>query len=434
MANILPFNGYRYNAAMRADMGRLVAPPYDVIDPALRDTLWRLSEYNISRVTKADRNEQAPSGNPYEAAGALWERWLAQQIVQRDAQPAVYVYEQNFQVHGRKFSRTALVSRVQLEPPGKGVLPHENTLAGPKADRLLLMRATRTQFGQVFGLYPDPAGEVDALLEQAKKGWPIVHAPESEDLLHRLWAITDPAVIARIQALMAPKEILIADGHHRYETSLGYMAENPGNELARYRMMALVNMSNPGLVVLPIHRCVKGVKDFQAERLLKGLRKDFDVRAYPSDKPGARAAVTEEVRRDQAAGKHAFVLLLKDGAHWVVSLRNEKAMDAIKGRSEAWRRLDVTILHQLILEPLLGITPERLAAESNIEYVHDFPHAIDHAAEEVRAGHCQALFLLNPTRVEEVQSVAHNHERMPQKSTYFYPKMYGGLVFYRMAE
>jgi uncharacterized protein (DUF1015 family) len=432
MAEIAPFKGYRYNTAVAGEMRKLIAPPYDVISPTLRDTLYRLSQYNIARITKADRREASP--NPYSAASDLWERWRKEGIVGAEDQPALYVYEQYFDVHGQKFSRTALISLVRLQKPGEGVLPHENTLSGPRADRLELMRSTHSQFGQVFGLYDDPARTVDAVLNEAKKGLRLFSASDRTDLLHRLWAITDPEKIRVIQEALRDKEILIADGHHRYETSLAYQAENPDNPAAQWRMMSLANMNNAGLVILPTHRLVKNLKEFDAKALLAAARKVFQIKTYPGATTAVLTAVTEAVRDLQAEGRHAFGLTVGDGNYYALILRDPEAMDGDTSHSVAWRRLDVTILHKLLLEDLLGITAEQLQVESNIEYVQDFPHVVEEAAERVRKGECQALFIMNPTRVEEVQVVARNHERMPQKSTFFYPKVYTGMVFYCMKD
>jgi uncharacterized protein (DUF1015 family) len=432
MAEINPFRGYRFDPSVAGEMSRVIAPPYDVIDADLRDILFRLSAYNISRVTRADRIENSPTGNPYSAAGDLWAEWRRQGVVKQDAEPALYVYEQVFEVHGRRLSRTALTAALKLEEPGGGVLPHESTLAGPRADRLELMRATRTQFGQVFGLYADPSGAVNGMLGEVKKRRPLVQASDRQDLLHRLWAETDPALIGRLQNEMREKEILIADGHHRYETSLAYRKEHPELASANLRMMSLVNMADSGLVILPIHRLVKNVQGFKPQAFLSELRRAFEIKMYPGDIAAVRGAVLDAVREQQGQGRHAFGLYMGDGAHRVIILRSDSLMDAGDGHSEAWRRLDVPILHRLILEKIMGITAERVQGEANIEYIQDFPHALDTAADRVRAGECQALFLLNPTRVEEVQAVVRNRERMPQKSTFFYPKMYTGMVFYCM--
>jgi uncharacterized protein (DUF1015 family) len=431
VAEIIPFRGYRYDTRVTDDLGKLIAPPYDVIDAALRDTLFRVSPCNIAHITRADRVENAPGG-PYAAAGELWAQWRRQGIVKQDDPPCLYVYEQFFVVHGRRFSRTALVGAVRLEKFGGGVLPHEHTLAAPRMDRLDLARATRAQLGQVFGLYNDPAGAVVRLLDPIKKGRPIAQAADRQDLLHRLWIVSDPQVIAALQKALRDKEILIADGHHRYETSLAYSEEHPELESAKFRMMSLVDASSAGLVILPIHRLVKELKDFQPEGFAAGLRHAFEVKLYPGDTPAVRSAVLDAIRELKDDGRHAFGLYLGDKNHRVLVLRREDLMDARQDHSQAWRRLDVSILHRLILEEHMGITPERLEAEANVEYVQDFPHAIQEAADRVGAGECQALFLMNSTSVAEVQAVAAQRERMPQKSTFFYPKIYTGMVFYSM--
>jgi uncharacterized protein (DUF1015 family) len=431
VAEIIPFRGYRYDTRAVENLGKVIAPPYDVIDAPLRDTLFRLSPYNIAHITKADRVENS-SGGPYAAAGLLWARWREQGIVKQDDQPCLYVYEQFFEVHGRPFSRTALGCALRLEPFDGGVRPHEDTLAGPRMDRLELTRATRAQFGQVFGLYNDPSGAVARLIEPIKKGRPIALAADRQDLLHRLWMISDPALIAALQKALRDRDILIADGHHRYESSLAFSQEHPNVQPAQYRMMALVDASSVGLVILPIHRLVKGLRDFDPERFTAGLRRAFEIKLYPGDTPAVRSAVLDAIRELKEEGRHAFGLDLGDKNHRLLILRREELMDARQDHSRAWRRLDVSILHRLILEEHMGITPARLEAESNVEYIQDFPHAVQPAADRVRARECQALFLMNPTSVAEVQAVADQRERMPQKSTFFYPKVYTGMVFYAM--
>ncbi len=426
MADIIPFRGTRYVPGTAGDVGRLISPPYDVIDANLREVLFHQSEYNIARIIKADRGSDDA---PYAGAADTWQAWRRAGVVAPDDRPAFYVYEQCFELHGRKFSRTGLIALVRLTSLGEGVLPHESTLSGPRADRLELLRATRTNFGQVFALYPDPENHVDQLLDEVKQDRPAGQTADRQQQLHRLWAISDPERIERIQALMRDKRLLIADGHHRYETALAYRAENPDWPPAQYRMMDLVNTANVGLVVLPTHRLVKNVAEFDPEKLLARLRKHFDVRAYPGDSHAVRSAVVEAIENRQRQGGHAFALCLGDGRHYELVLRDASAMDDVADRSDAWKQLDVTILHHLILERILGITSEQIQAQTHIEYIQDFDHAIRAAAERVHAGQAQALFLINPTRIEDVLAVAENGERMPQKSTFFYPKVYSGLVF-----
>ena len=431
MAEIIPFRGYRYDTRVAENLEKLIAPPYDVIDAPLRDTLFRVSPYNIAHITRADRVENTPGG-PYAAAGRLWAQWCEQGIVKQDGPPCLYIYQQFFEVHGRRFSRMALVCAVRLEPFGGIVLPHEDTLVAPRMDRLDLARATRAQFGQVFGLYNDPAGAVVRLLDPIKKGRPISQVADRQDLLHRLWIVSDPPIIAALQQALRGREILIADGHHRYETSLAFSQEHPELESAKFRMMSLVDSASAGLVILPIHRLVKGLKDFNPQGFAAALRRAFEVKLYPGDTPAVRSAVLEAIRELKENGRHAFGLYLGGKDHHLLVLRREELMDVRQDHSQAWRRLDVTILHRLVLEEHMGITPERLQAEANVEYIQDFPHAVQEAADRVAAGEGQALFLVNPTSVAEVQAVAAQRERMPQKSTFFYPKIYTGMVFYSM--
>jgi len=429
MAEFVPFCGYRFDPAVAGDLGSVIAPPYDVIDGALRGMLYRQSEHNIARLTHADR---LPGDRPYETAAKLWSEWRAGGVVKRDQQPSFYVYEQLFQAHGRNFSRMALLGLVRLKPADQSILPHEDTLTGPRVDRLDLLRATRTNFGPVFGLCPNGGSRLAGLLAEVKSQPCLVQATDRERNLHNLWTVSDPEFVRQVQEVMAGTEILIADGHHRLETAVAYAAENPNWPAAQYRLIALVNMADPGLLILPIHRCVKKVADFAPREFLERLRRHFDVRTYPGERPAVRNAVRDAMAEQRREGRHAIGLFLGDGNHYMLMLRREESLDELKGRSLAWRTLDVTILHYLILEKDLGITEERLRAESNIEYVHDFPHNLLAAAERVSSGQCQALFLLNPTPVDEVLAVARQHERMPQKTTFFYPKLYTGMVFYCM--
>jgi len=426
MAHIIPFRAGRFDPAVAGELGKLIAPPYDVISIPMRDALIHASEYNVARITRADRE---PTGTPYAQTARLWKSWHEQGVVRHDPTPAIYVYDQLFELSGRKFSRTGMITLARLEKLGDGILPHEHTFAAPRADRLELLRATKTQFGLVFALYPDPENRVDAILEQAKTAPPLLQTADRDNQLHRLWAITDPPVIARLQEIMHPKRLLIADGHHRYETALAFQNENPHWEPANYRMMVLVNTANVGLVVLPTHRLVKGLPNFDREDFFARLRKDFDIRPYPGHSRPVRAAVISAIRAQQERGKHAFGLILSGGKHYILILRSIRSMDNVPNRSEAWRKLDVAILHHLVLEGALHITPAQIEQEACVEYIQDFPQPIKQAADRIRSGDAQACFLLNPTRIEDVLDVAQNGERLPQKSTFFHPKVYSGLVF-----
>jgi uncharacterized protein (DUF1015 family) len=424
MADIIPFRGTRYCPSEAGDISTLVSPPYDVIDAQMRHVLFGLSDYNIARIIKADRQD---GDAPYAPAAALWRSWREAGIVGRDPAPAVYVYEQRFEVDEHRFVRTGIIALVRIEEAG-GVLPHETTLSGPRADRLELLRATQTQFGLVFGLYADPERRIDRLLESAKDAAPLAHACERQKECNRLWALTDPDALRDIQAAMADKELLIADGHHRYETALAYRRDHPDWPAAGYRMMALVNTADEGLVILPTHRLVKGLADFDAGAFLARLRRDFDVRTYPGRGEAVREALLDALHAARSEGRHAFGLDVGDGNHYLLTLHSLESMADLPDRSETWRSLDVAILHHVILDKALGITAERLAAQAHLSYIHDFAHARRAAAERVSRGEAQALLFLNPTRIDEVISVARKGERMPQKSTFFYPKVVTGLV------
>lgn len=426
MAEIIPFRGTRYDPALAGSADRLIAPPYDVITPDMRDALTHISQYNIARIIKADRE---PTDTPYAQAARIWQAWQKDGIVRRDDQPAIYVYEQHFEIKGHKFSRTGMICLTRIRELGDGVYPHEHTLTGPRADRLQLLRASKTHFGLVFALYPDPQKQIDNILNQAKTAEPITQAADRDNQLHRLWAITNTDTITHIQRLMREKHLLIADGHHRYETALAFRNENPQWEPAQYRMMALVNTANVGLVVLPTHRLVKNIPGFDPATFLARLRKHCQIKPYPGRGKAARTAVITAIRDYANQGRHACGLVLSDGKHYLLLLRSTEAMNDIAGHSEEWRNLDVAILHHLILEQTLGITPEQILEQTHIEYIHDFPHEIETAAKRVLAGKADACFLLNPTRINQVLAVAQNNERMPQKSTFFYPKVYTGLVF-----
>jgi len=429
MSQIAAFRGVRFDLQQVGDLGHVISPPYDVIDADLRARLFDRSAFNIARIIKADPDAGGPEAQPYTAAGALFEQWVADGVLRQDPEPAVYVYEQQFDLAGKRLARTGMVALVRLEEFGKGVMPHERTFSGPKADRLNLLRATRAHFGQIFSLYPDAEGTVDRLLEQAKTAPPLGETTDAEGVTHRLWAITEASTIQEVQQAMAEKALFIADGHHRYETALNYSKERPESESAKYCMMTLVNMANEGLLILPTHRLVRNVADFDPGRLLDAAREHFDVTLFGGSDDQARAEMLEALGQ---AGEHAFGLYMNDGNHYLLVLRDPQAMDTVADRSETWRRLDATILHTLVLERILGIGSEELAAESNVEYIKDIGPAIDQSVTKVEREGCQAVFFMNATRADQVEAVARAGEKMPQKSTFFYPKVYTGLVINKL--
>ena len=421
MVDFSAFRGVRYNAEKVGDLRDVVAPPYDVIDEPQRQALFARSPHNVARIIRAD-----PSDG-YAGVAETLRAWRREGALRRDARPAVYVYEQRFEAGGQERRRAGLIGLVDLADAERGVLPHERTLSGPKADRLDLLRATRMTFGQVFVLYRDAAGVTDAVVDAVKAADPL-DAPVAEDgVEHRLWAITDAEAIRRVSEALVGQRLLIADGHHRCETALNFMRENPDAPGARRRMMTLVNMSNPNLVIFPIHRVVRDIEDYDAAALLKRLEPRFEVRAFDGEGDPARQAMLAAMSEARAEGRNAVGLFLNDGSYRMAVLGDA---GPLADEPPALRRLDVVVLHKLILEPGLGIDAEALAAESHVDYIKDTGNGAVEAVERVRSGRGQAAFFLNPTSPEDVEAVATSGERMPQKVTYFYPKVYTGFVMH----
>ena len=413
MAEVLPFRGLLYDPrAGRAD--DLVAPPYDVITPSDRAALEAKSPYNIVRV-------DLPQGeDKYAKAARELRRWVEEGVLRRDAAPALYRYHQVFSVAGKEHTRKGFICRVRLRRFAEGVvLPHERTLSGPRLDRLELMRACRANLSQVFGLYPDPRGSVDGELSATESAAPAIEARLAPGVVHRIWRLTDPAAHRRIAEVMAEKKIYIADGHHRYETMLALrdelrpQARSPRSAI-EYGSMFLTAMEDPGLQILPTHRVVHGLAGFDLEAVLRRLRERFDVEQV-------EAAGAEKLRALLAKRERSYLLASGDRLSLLTLRPGEER--TVPG-PEVLRTLDVPILHALILEEILGIDRAAQERQTNLRYLKDFQAAL----EEGRRPDVQAAFLLNPTRIEQLKAVADAGEVMPQKSTFFYPKLASGLV------
>lgn len=431
--DVIPFKGYRYNHEVVSDAAQCIAPPYDVIDPADQEKLYQQNQYNIVRITKGKTEDpENTAGDVYSRAAQYLQGFIADSALKADQADSIYVYAQDFTVAEQTYRRSGFVALGKLEGYGEGIKPHEQTLAGPKADRLNLMRATKSQIGQIFMLYSDPSCTIDKILAKACQGEQLLKLEDEDGVVHSLFAVTDSDEIATIQSVMANHEVFIADGHHRYETSLNYYEETK-NPAAAHRMMTFVNTHNEGLLVLPTHRLVRNVENFSAPELIGKLQDHFDVAclSYTDsvDKQEKRKAMLAALQHEFESNEHAIGLYCDDGAFYVATLRDISAMEkAVPSHSDAWRKLDVSILHKLVLEQLLGIDEAALTAQTNVDYIKDFGQATLHAMDRVDSGECQALFFVNPTRIEEVEAVAAAGEKMPQKSTFFYPKIFSGLV------
>lgn len=421
MADIRGFRGMRYDTGKAGDIETLTCPPYDIISEEQRAGYLARNPCNVIRL-ELPRGEE-----PYQEAGQTLARWLEEGILKADMDAGMYIYEQEFlsQVdRGEPQRLRGLICRVRLEAFDAGVvLPHEETLSKAKADRLQLMQATGCNFSQIYCLYEDEGHVTRRRLDNLAAGSAPRYAFSDGLVTHRLWVVNDPAVMAALQEDFAGRKLYIADGHHRYETALHYRdllreqdAWCPGSD---YVMMMLADMADPGLVVFPTHRLVRGLAGFDSAALLDNCGEYFAVAPQP-DRQAAQAALDAAYRE----GRHTFAYF--DGRGWhTLTLRDMAVMETLlPEKSPAYRGLDVSILHTLVLERLLGIDRENMANQRNLTYTRDPQEAV----AAVEAGDACCCFLLNPTRVEEIGAVAACGEKMPQKSTYFYPKLITGLV------
>lgn len=432
MADIRAFRGLVYNPEKVADQSSVVAPPYDIIPPEGQDALYRQSPYNVIRLELGKEfPTDGDSDSRYTRAAGFLKEWLDSNVLVVEREPAIYLCHIHYNVKGAERLLRGFICTVRLEEFGTGkVLPHENTLSGPKTDRLNLMRATAANFSQIFSLYSEPEGQVMATLEAGRDAAPMTRMTDSAGYLHQLWRVTDPAAIEKVRAILHEKPIFIADGHHRYETALNYCRERGGSvaggsdEGYRSVMMFLANMDDDGLTVLPTHRVVKEISVPPLPRLLESLSGYFIIRKLAEGED----AIDELA--GAGAGHHIGMLSGEDGHCYLLTLRDVAVMDQLLGSeaSAAYRHLDVTILQTLVLDKVLGITAEKLKEHRFVHFIKN-PEDADRA---VRSGDYSLAFFLNPTKIEEVRDVAAAGEKMPQKSTYFYPKLLTGLVMNKL--
>jgi uncharacterized protein (DUF1015 family) len=432
---IEPFKAYRFNEGVVGDVGKCIAPPYDVVSPLQQQRLYEKSQYNIIRITKgitAPADNQ--NNNQYTRAAELLRAWISKGVLVQDKKDAIYAYVQDFQIGGADFQRLSFIALGKLEEFGAAVRPHEQILSGPLADRLNLLRATQARFGLVFMLYEDSQNIADKAIQRVIVNEPLIDFIDDDAVRHRIFAMTDKNDIASIAKVMREKTCVIADGHHRYTTALIYAKENPA---AQYQILAFCNTCHEGLVVLATHRIVGGLDNFNSKDLLGGLKTGFNLTEYPFDsaqsKEAAKKKMLNRMKAEHQKDKNAFGIYCGDGVFYAAVLADKNAMDkAADNMSHAWRTLDVAVLQKLVLERLLGISDEQLVNGKYIEYVKDSDNAIDDIIAKVDDGCKQAAFFLNPPKIRQIQEVAEHGERMPQKSTYFYPKVFTGLTIQKL--
>ena len=426
---------------MVGDVGSCIAPPYDVISPDQQQQLYEKSKYNIVRIIKGKTTaSDKDNNNQYTRAADYLNTWIEKGVLKRDSAETIYAYVQDFELAGTQFQRGSFIALAKLEEFGKTVRPHEETFEEPKIDRLNLKRATVAKFGLVFMLYEDQRKIADKIIQNAARQQPLVDFFDEQNVRHRLFAITAREDIETIVKMMLDKSCIIADGHHRYETALNYYRET-GNPAAGYQMTAFVNTRHGGPIVLAAHRLVCNIENFQLEKFIAALKENFEIAEFQFDSPGtppqaktdAKQKMSAQMKAEYDKDKNAFGIYSANNAFYVAVLKDRQAMDsAAPNMSGAWKSLDVSVLHKLVLEKLLGIGEKELAGGANIEYVKDTGNAVDESIAKVDTGQRQLAFFVSPPKMQQLRMVTAAGEKMPQKSTYFYPKMYTGLTINKL--
>ncbi len=414
MADIQPLRALHYDQSLTGPLANVTAPPYDVIDAQQREELLKRSPFNVVAV-------DLPKGqpDPYARAGELFEAWQLQGAVVRDPEPALWAHTQTYTgPDGQARTRKGFFCRVRIEGYGPGrVRPHERTHPGPKEDRLRLMRTTRTNLSPIFSLFSDPTNAAWKALEPATESAPWGEVTDAEGTVHKLWRVTDPQPIAAVQQATSDVELLIADGHHRYETADTYAQELGDEGEHRYMLMCLVALEDPGLTVFPTHRLVRGLDRARQERLRETLHRDFEIAEVPLEQLAPQPGTGPlELGYIDAHHQQPYRLKLKDQAI---------ADAALPDFSEAYRSLDTGVLEALILKGTLGLSDDDISHFNGLFYAR----STEEAVAMVRSGEYDAAFLMRPTLVEQVRKIAASGENMPPKSTFFYPKLLTGLLF-----
>jgi len=450
MARIYPFRALRYNLA-QVTAQDVVTQPYDKISPAMQQAYYQRSPYNLVRIILRMPELFDGEGDLYANAARDFDSWRKAGILEQERQPCVFACVQRFALPGENGvvrERRGFIALGELYDYSREVVfRHEQTLSKPKSDRLNLLRATRAHFGQIFMLYSDPAHSAEAVLfsNGAGETLPDIEVTDEYGVVHRVWKVTDPARINLLTTGMEDKKLIIADGHHRYETALNYARERgavktmeacervggglpqpPYPEAAA--MMTFVNMDSEGLVILPTHRVVFGLEGFEAGRLLQAAEPYFEVEELKDKDPAAALTrVQGTAYRVQGEPRTAFVAVTASGWH-LLTAKREAVAEALKAIPARQRRLDIVQLHGLVLEKLLGISPEAIRDQTHLRYLREAAEATD----QVARGEANVAFLMNPVTMEQLREVAFAGEVMPQKSTDFYPKLLSGLAIYAL--
>lgn len=437
MAEIAPFRAIRYAASRGRALGQLLAPPYDQVSQEQRDELLHRSAHNVIHLTLGeDRPGDVPGANRYTRAGGYLRTWLAEGVLRHDPAPAIYPLEERFwSPDGRDLRRRGFMAAVRLHEFSEGVIvPHEKTLSAPRADRLENLRHLRANISPLFGLYRDDGQGTARALDEATAGDPAAETDTEDGVHHRLWRVEDPALVRAFQDVLAPRRIFIADGHHRYESSLAYRrlveAEHPGLPATgghHYVLMFLCPMNDPGLFMFATHRLLFGLEGFALAPFLARLEPYFRVDVIDEDlrRPAGRAWAISKLAEHGGKASTFLMITAEDRRARVVTLRDDVDLSgAGLPASPTLQALDVTVLHSIVLQHLLGLSPEAQERQQNVTYVRDAGEAVN----RVLSGEHQVGFLVNPTPMWQVEALGDVGETMPQKSTLFYPRLWSGLA------
>jgi uncharacterized protein (DUF1015 family) len=438
MTEIRPFRGVRYNPQMVPDLASVLCPPYDIISPQLQEELYRNNEYNFVRI---EYNRELPQDNPqdnrYTRSATHIQDWIKKEILKLEVEPAIYIHQHHFTCQGKQYKRDNIIASIRLEEwDRKIVRPHENVMPKPKSDRLNMLWACQANTSPVLSLFEDPQRIVTFLLTAQKINPPLINVVDNSGERHKVWAVTHPETIKQIQQVFFNQPLYIADGHHRYDSALTYRREriaqsgtSNGEEGYNFVMMSLIDFSDPGLVVLPSHRLVRGISRATLAGLKSQLALFFELEQIPLDSPDLWERLDGlltgmgpglDVVRLGLFGletQSVIILTLRDFT------KTNPLMPSFHG--ELYRKLDVSLVDHVILEKLLGFNKDK--EEISLAYSHDRLEALD----RVKSQEYQLLFLLNPVKPELIKAIADEGDRMPRKSTYFYPKSPAGLVFYK---
>lgn len=437
MAKVYPFRAIHFDPAKVGDLSNVLGQPYDKIDDRLQEEYYRKHPYHIVRI---DKTKEEPGKDRYATAQEHLERYLADRVLVQEDRPAFYAYYQIYNTPQGQKVRKGFSAMVKLEEFGKGrIYPHEETHHGPKVDRFNLLSATRLHIGHIFMLYSDEKKKINTLLDGFAKEKPMLEARDDYGELHRVWPITDPRAIRTIQSEMEGKSIIIADGHHRYETALNFLKQNPklkgeGAESHENVLATLINMEDEGLTIYPTHRAVREAPDFGLASFKSKVADFFEIREYAyadeEEEKSARRELLEDLRIEGYT-RTCFGMIARDvPMYFLLAARDRDALirRIESNHSDDWKSLDVNILHSVILNDILGITPDDLAHEKKVDYYR----WADEVIAGIRANRYQLGFLVNPVKVSQIKAVTKRWERFPQKTTDFYPKLLSGLLMCRL--